>query len=51
MPRKIAISTINASTIDIINTIRANASAVYQDEVPEVTKERDMIKVGDILFG
>lgn len=51
MPRKIAISTINASTVDIINTIRANASAEYQDKVPEVTKERDMVKVGDILFG
>jgi hypothetical protein len=30
MPRKIAISTLNASTVDILNTIRANASAAYQ---------------------
>ena len=51
MPRRIAISTLNASTVDIINTIRANASAEYQSLVPEVTQEKDIPKVGDIIYG
>lgn len=51
MPRKIAISTINASTIDILNTIRANASAEYQSRVPSIEKERDLTGVGTILYG
>lgn len=51
MPRRIAISTLNASTVDIINTIRANASAEYQSLVPVVTQEKDIPKVGDIIYG
>lgn len=51
MPRKIAISTLNANTIDILNTIRANASAQYQSNVPTVSVERDLVRVGDVLFG
>lgn len=51
MPRKIAISTLNASTVDILNTIRANASAAYQSKVPTVTQERDLLAVGDVLYG
>lgn len=51
MPRRIAVSTLNASTIDILNTIRANASIEYQNLVPEVTTETDIPKVGEVLFG
>ena len=51
MPRKIAISTIHASTIDILNTIRANASAEYQSKVPAIEKERDLTGVGTVLYG
>lgn len=51
MPRRIAVSTLNASTIDILNTIRANASAEYQAAVPVVTTERDIPVVGDVLYG
>ena len=51
MARRIAISTLNASTYDILNTIRANATAEYQSLVPEVKVEHDIPKVGDILFG
>ena len=51
MPRKIAISTINASTVDILNTIRANASAEYQSKIPKVQTERDLTGVGSILYG
>ena len=51
MPRRIAVSTLNASTIDILNTIRANAPLEYQNLVPEVTIEADIPKVGDVLYG
>lgn len=51
MPKKIAISTLNASTIDIINTIRANASAEYQSLVPAVTTAHDIPAVGEVLVG
>ena len=51
MARKIALTTLNASTIDIINTIRANASQSYQDKVPVVTTERDIVHVGDVICG
>lgn len=51
MPRKVAISNLNASTIDILNVIRANASQEYMGLVPRVETERDIIKVGDVLFG
>ena len=51
MPSKVAITTLNAKTIDIINTIRANASLEYQNLVPEITVENDIPKVGQVLLG
>ena len=51
MARRIAESTLNASTIDILNVIRANATYEYQSLVPEVTQEIDIPKVGDVLYG
>ena len=51
MPRRVAVSTLNASTIDILNTIRANAPLEYQNLVPEVEGEADIPKVGDVLYG
>ena len=51
MPKRIGISTLNASTIDILNTIRANASAEYQSLVPTITKATEIPKVGEVLFG
>lgn len=51
MPRRISVSTLNASTMDILNTIRQNASMEYQNLVPEVTKETDIPKVGEVLYG
>lgn len=51
MSRKIAVTSLNASTLDIINTIRANASAEYQSLVPSITKTQDIPKVGEILYG
>ena len=46
MPRRIAMSTLNASTLDILNTIRANASQAYQASVPSISDVRDIPKVG-----
>lgn len=51
MARRIANSTLNASTIDIINVIRQNASYDYQQNVPEITSVNDIPKVGEIIYG
>ena len=51
MARRVAISNLNARTIDILNTIRANASAEYQSLVPVVATEQDIPKVGDVIKG
>ena len=51
MAKRVAISTLNASTIDILNTIRANASLQYQNLVPEVESNKDIPRVGDIIYG
>lgn len=51
MPRRVAITTLDASTADIINVIRANASPEYQQYVPVVQTENDIPKVGEVLFG
>ena len=44
-------SNLNASTIDILNVIRQNASLEYQSEVPTVTTANDIPRVGEILMG
>ena len=51
MSRKVSVTSLNASTLDIINTIRANASAEYQSLVPQITRTQDIPKVGEILYG
>lgn len=51
MARRIANSTLNASTIDILNVIRQNASYDYQQNVPEVTTATDIPKVGEVIYG
>lgn len=51
MPRRIANTTLNASTIDILNVIRQNASLEYQSSVPTITQAQDIPKVGEILMG
>ena len=51
MPKRIAMSTLNASTVDILNTIRANASSAYQNQVPKIAKSTEIPAVGDVLFG
>lgn len=51
MPKRIAATTLNASTIDILNVIRQNASYDYQQSVPAVTQATDIPKVGEIIYG
>ena len=51
MARRIANSTLNASTIDILNVIRQNASYDYQQNVPEVASVNDIPRVGEIIYG
>lgn len=51
MARKIAYSTLNATTQDIMNVIRANASYEYQQYIPEVDMLNDQIKVGELILG
>ena len=51
MAKRPAVSRLNASTIDILNVIRANASQAYRDTIPEVSSFKDIPNVGDILVG
>lgn len=51
MARRIAITSLDASTLDILNVIRQNASAEYQSLVPSVTQATDIPKVGEVLYG
>ena len=51
MAHRIAANTLNASTIDILNVIRDNASLAYQNSVPEVTRAVDIPRVGEVLYG
>ena len=51
MPKFIAQTKLNASTIDILNVIRKNASAEYQSKVPEISEVDDIVNVGQIIYG
>lgn len=51
MARRIANSVLNASTIDIMNVIRQNASYDYQQNVPEVQTANDIPRVGEVIYG
>ena len=49
--KKIEVSTLNATTLDILNVIRENASPTYKEKVPKLTKANDVTKVGEIICG
>lgn len=51
MSRMIAKTKLDARSIDILNVIRNNASYAYQKDIPNIEKEEDIPKVGEILFG
>lgn len=51
MPKRIAMTQLNASTVDILNTIRANAPYEYQSMVPEIHDTKDIPRVGEVIYG
>lgn len=51
MARLVAQTKLNATTIDILNVIRKNASPEYQSKVPEVNEIDDIVSVGKIIYG
>ena len=51
MARRVAQNNLNASTLDILNVIRTNASYEYQSLVPEITQATDIPKVGEVICG
>lgn len=51
MAKRIAQSTLNASTLDILNVIRQNASYEYQSQVPKITQALEIPKVGEVIYG
>lgn len=51
MAKRVAQSVLNASTIDILNVIRQNASPEYRQKVPVVEKATDIPKVGEVIYG
>lgn len=51
MAKRIAQSALNASTIDILNVIRQNASYDYQQSVPVIERANQIPQVGEIICG
>lgn len=51
MAKLVAQSKLDASTIDIMNVIRQNASSEYQSKVPVVSEVDDIVKVGQVIYG
>lgn len=51
MARRVAHSTLNASTVDIMNVIRQNASLQYQNLIPHIASETDIPRVGEKIYG
>lgn len=51
MPKKIVNSTLDASTVDIMNVIRENATFNYQNSVPIVNSYTEVPVVGEVIYG
>ena len=51
MPYRVAETSLNASSMDIVNVIRENAGLEYQNQVPVVETLDDMPRVGELLVG
>lgn len=51
MAKRVAVTQLNARTIDVVNVIRNNLGYEYQNTVPEVTSESELPKVGEIIMG
>lgn len=51
MAKRIALNSLNASTVDIMNVIRSNASYNYQQSVPEISTYAQVPVVGEVIYG
>nr|DAW58767.1 MAG TPA: Head protein [Caudoviricetes sp.] len=51
MAKRVVATSLMGSTIQILNTIRANASYEYQQNVPVIEKSVDIPKVGEVIYG
>ena len=51
MPKRIAMTSLNGRTIDILNVIRNNASYEYQQNIPVINDAQGIPMVGEVLFG
>ncbi len=51
MPKRVAMTSLNGRTIDILNVIRSNASYEYQNSVPSISDAQGIPKVGEVLYG
>lgn len=51
MPKRLAMTSLNGRTIDILNVIRNNASYEYQTAVPEISDAEGIPRVGEVLYG
>lgn len=58
IPKKVDLTALNGRGVDILNTIRANATQAYRDAVPEVVKGVDgypvanqLSRIGQVLMG
>lgn len=51
MPYRVAETSLNASSMDIINVIRENAGLEYQNQVPVVETLEDLPRVGELIVG
>ena len=51
MAKRIALNTLNATTVDIMNVIRSNASYNYQQAVPEISSYVEVPVVGEVIYG
>lgn len=51
MPKRVALTSLNGRTIDILNVIRNNASYEYQQSVPVINDAQGIPMVGEVLYG
>lgn len=51
MPKRIALTSLNGRTIDILNVIRNNASYEYQQNIPVINDAAGIPGVGEVLYG
>lgn len=51
MAKRIAANALNATTVDIMNVIRSNASYNYQNSVPIISSYLEVPVVGEVIYG